>query len=107
RKFSDPIAEKIIPFLPCDVEMGLGGTILCKVTRPGGSVLLHPEQVLAALLSHLKSEVEATNPAISDCVVSVPFFFTDAQRRAVRSAFEIVKLKPLRVVNETTAIALA
>ncbi|GMS88203.1 hypothetical protein PENTCL1PPCAC_10378 [Pristionchus entomophagus] len=110
RKFSDPIAQKFIPFVPCEVVQLPDDEIGCKVSYLDKSEVFTPEQVLAALFTKLKTTIEAGVPEIkkvADCVVSVPFFFTDAQRRAVQSAIETAKLNPLRVVNETTAIALA
>lgn len=44
--------------------------------------------------------------AINDVVISVPCYYTDAQRRAVLDASEIAGLNPLRLINDTTATAL-
>ncbi|KAF8359661.1 hsp-110 [Pristionchus pacificus] len=110
RKFSDPIAQQFIPFVPCEVVQLPGDDIGCKVSYLDKSEVFTPEQVLAALFTKLRTTIEAGVPEIkkvTDCVVSVPYFFTDAQRRAVQSAIETAKLNPLRVVNETTAVALA
>jgi heat shock protein 4 len=43
---------------------------------------------------------------VSDVVISVPAWFTDSQRRAMLDAAEIAGLRPLRLMNDTTAIAL-
>lgn len=110
RKFSDPIAQKFIPFVPCEVVQLPHDEIGCKVSYLDKSETFTPEQVLGALFTKLRTTIEAGVPEIkkvTDCVVSVPYFFTDAQRRAVQSAIETAKLNPLRIVNETTAIALA
>lgn len=40
-------------------------------------------------------------------ILQVPFYFTDVQRRATQAAIQYAGLNPLRLMNETTAIALA
>ena len=68
-----------------------------------------PEQVLGAMLTKLKTTVEAQCKDIkkvSDCVVAVPTHFTDVQRRAVECAIKVAGLNGLRTMNESTAIAL-
>ena len=47
-----------------------------------------------------------TKLPVSDVVISVPAWFTDSQRRAMLDAAEIAGLRPLRLMNDTTAIAL-
>ncbi|GMT18318.1 hypothetical protein PFISCL1PPCAC_9615 [Pristionchus fissidentatus] len=110
RKFSDPVTQKFIPYIPCQVVALPNDEIGCKVTYLDNSETFTPEQILAALLTKLRSTIEAGVPEIkkvTDCVVSVPYFFTDGQRRAVQAAIETAKLNPLRIVNDTTATALA
>ena len=59
-------------------------------------------------LSTLKEITQkATGGAVSDCVISVPGYFTDMQRRALLDAAEIAGLNPLRLMNDTTAAALS
>src|SRR3954451_5768098 len=43
---------------------------------------------------------------VSDCVISVPGWYTDVQRRAILDAADISGLNPLRLINDTTASAL-
>lgn len=110
RKFSDPIAQKFIPFVPCKVVQLPNDDIGLQVTYMGEQQVFTPEQVFAALLTKLRTIVESQLPDIkkvSDCVVSVPAYFTDVQRRAVQAAIQYSGLNALRVLNETTAIALA
>ena len=58
-------------------------------------------------LGHLR-EIAAKEHggAINDVVISVPCYYTDVQRRAVLDASEIAGLNPLRLINDTTAVAL-
>lgn len=50
---------------------------------------------------------KGVNGAITDCVISVPGYFTDSQRRAILDSAHIAGLNPLRLLNDTTATALA
>ncbi|MBN3305586.1 HS74L protein, partial [Amia calva] len=66
------------------------------------------EQVTAMLLTKLKETSEsALKKPVADCVISVPSFFTDAERRSVIDASQISGLNCLRLINDTTAVALA
>ncbi|XP_070402855.1 heat shock 70 kDa protein 4L isoform X2 [Nothobranchius furzeri] len=60
------------------------------------------------LLTKLKETSEsALKKPVVDCVVSVPSFFTNAERRSVLDATQIAGLNCLRLINDTTAVALA
>uniref|UniRef100_A0A8C7F923 Heat shock 70 kDa protein 4-like n=1 Tax=Oncorhynchus kisutch TaxID=8019 RepID=A0A8C7F923_ONCKI len=66
------------------------------------------EQVTAMLLTKMKETAEhALKKPVADCVVSVPCYYTDAERRSVVDAAQIAGLNCLRLMNETTAVALA
>lgn len=70
--------------------------------------VLTPEQVLAVLLLKLKQSAEEfLKSKVHDCVIGVPHFWTDGQRRALLDAARICDLNVLRIMNETTAVALA
>ncbi|CAI5445054.1 unnamed protein product [Caenorhabditis angaria] len=110
RKFSDPIAQKFIPFVPCKVVQLANDEIGLQVNYLDNQTTFTPEQVFAALLTKLRTTVESQLSdvkKVSDCVVGVPAYFTDVQRRAVQAAIQYSGLNALRIVNETTAIALA
>ncbi|CAL2037567.1 unnamed protein product [Caenorhabditis brenneri] len=110
RKFSDPVAQRFIPFIPCKVVQLPNDDIGIQVSYLDEPHTFTPEQVLAALLTKLRTIVESQlNDVrkVSDCVLAVPSYFTDVQRRAVHSAIQYAGLNSLRVINETTAIALA
>ncbi|KFM80356.1 Heat shock protein 4L, partial [Stegodyphus mimosarum] len=60
------------------------------------------------LMTKLKDITEtALASKVTDCVVSVPIFFTDADRRAMLDVCKIAGLNVLRLLNETAAVALA
>lgn len=110
RKFSDPISQKFIPFVPCGAVQLANDDIGFKVSYQGVQEVFTPEQIYAALLTKLRETIESQLSdvkKVTDCVVTVPSFFTDVQRRAAQSAIEYAGLNPLRVMNESSAIALA
>jgi heat shock protein 4 len=64
-------------------------------------------QLVAAYLGKLKDTAQAElKQAVSDVVIAVPGWFTDAQRRALYDAAQIAGLNALRLINDTTAVAL-
>ena len=66
------------------------------------------EQISAAILRRIKENAEeAIDAEIDQAVITVPAYFNDRQRQAVRSAGKIAGLKVLRLLNEPTAAALA
>lgn len=67
-----------------------------------------PQEISALILRHLKQIAERhTGQTISHAVITVPAFFSDAQRQATRDAGEIAGLTVERILNEPTAAALA
>jgi len=62
----------------------------------------------AALFTKLKETAEiALNVKVNDCVISVPSYFTDAERRALLDSAKMSGLNVLKMMNDTTATALA
>lgn len=67
-----------------------------------------PQEVSAMTLQKLKSDAEAyLNETVSKAVITVPAYFTDAQRQATKDAGTIAGLEVLRIINEPTAAALS
>ncbi|MBA3233635.1 MAG: molecular chaperone DnaK [Propionibacteriales bacterium] len=67
-----------------------------------------PQQVSAFILQKLKRDAEAyLGESVTDAVITVPAYFSDAQRQATKEAGEIAGLNVQRIVNEPTAAALA
>ncbi len=67
-----------------------------------------PQQISAFILQKLKRDAESyLGETISDAVITVPAYFSDAQRQATKEAGQIAGLNVLRIINEPTSAALA
>ncbi len=77
-----------------------------KVTIDGKDY--QPQEISAMILQKLKSDAEAyLGEAVTSAVITVPAYFTDAQRQATKDAGKIAGLDVKRIINEPTAAALS
>lgn len=107
RKYNDPQVQSELRFLPYKITSQADGSIGIHVQYLEEEHIFSPEQITAMLFTKLKDISEtALQTAVNDCVVSVPSYFTQAERQALLDAVRIAGLNVLRLFNETTATAL-
>ncbi|AQK66033.1 Heat shock 70 kDa protein 16 [Zea mays] len=86
----------------------VGGGAVVHADHIGRRIALSPTHLLSMLLAYLKQLAEADlgGAPVADCVISVPCYFTQAQRRAYLDAAAIAGLRPLRLMHDLAATAL-
>ncbi|KAM6912637.1 heat shock 70 kDa protein 4L [Xenentodon cancila] len=108
RAFDDTFVQAEQPKLPYSLHKLSNGNTGIKVRYLDEDKVFTVEQISGMLLTKLKETSEsALKKPVVDCVISVPSFFTDAERRSVFDASQIAGLNCLRLINDTTAVALA
>eukprot|EP00057_Strongylocentrotus_purpuratus_P008767 XP_011663241.1 PREDICTED: 97 kDa heat shock protein isoform X1 [Strongylocentrotus purpuratus] len=108
RRFSDPSVQKDAKVVPYKITQLPNGNVGMQVQYLGETETFTPEQIYAMILTKLKSTAEINLcRKVVDCVISVPQYYTDLERRGVIHAAEIAGLNCLRVISDTTAVALA
>ncbi len=89
---------------------------ICSIKRKMGSDYtveidnkrLTPQEISALILQKLKADAEAyLGERVEKAVITVPAYFSDAQRQATKDAGTIAGLEVIRIINEPTAAALA
>jgi len=106
RSFSDPDVQVEQDFVSAPL-VDINGQVGAEVTYLGKKEKFTATQLVSMFLSKVKQTASAElKLPVSDLVMSVPAWFTDAQRRALMDAAEISGLKLLRLMNDTTAAAL-
>lgn len=107
-QFRDARAQKELGMTGCALVEREGGEIGIKVRYLGSESVFTPEQVAGMLFARLrqKAELAVGNP-VGYCVISVPCFTADRERRRILDAAKIGGLPVLRLMNDLTAAALA
>ncbi|KAK6579909.1 hypothetical protein PZA11_007617 [Diplocarpon coronariae] len=106
RSFSDPDVQIEQDFVSAPL-VEINGQVGAEVTYLGKKERFTATQLVSMFLSKVKATASAElKLPVSDMVMSVPAWFTDAQRRALMDAAEISGVKLLRLMNDTTAAAL-
>uniref|UniRef100_A0A8C2F9H0 Heat shock protein 4 like n=1 Tax=Cyprinus carpio TaxID=7962 RepID=A0A8C2F9H0_CYPCA len=108
RAFDDQYVQGEKSKLPYNLHRLDNGSTGIKVRYLNEDKVFTIEQMTAMLLTKLKETSEhALKKPVVDCVISVPSFFTDIERRSLMDATQIAGLNCLRLINDTTAVALA
>lgn len=122
--FEDPLVEEEKEFLSSELVKAANGQVAVRLSPPendaftsneaefprgeDGKIQLSMVQVVAMYFVKLRDIAEAALARkVSDVVISVPVYYTEPQRRAILDAATIANLNVLRLLNETTASALA
>jgi molecular chaperone DnaK len=104
HKFSDEAVQKDIKHSPFKITKGKEGGV--AIALDGKE--MRPEEISAMILKKIKTDVEAkTGDTVTEAVITVPAYFDDAQRQATKDAGKIAGLEVKRIINESTAAALA
>jgi molecular chaperone DnaK len=104
RKWNSKVVQELRNYYSYDIVEGPDGNAAVLL---GGQVYTLP-QVSAMVLAHIKKIAEAfLEKRIDRAVISVPAYYSDAQRQAVREAGRLAGFEVKRIVNEPTAAALA
>lgn len=107
RNFRHPEVQEELRRLPFGTSEGPGGEILVHLQYMGETHTFTPVQIMAMLFVHLKHTAEKNlETPVLDCVIGIPAYFTDFQRRAYLNAAAIAGLRPLRLMHDSTATAL-
>jgi molecular chaperone DnaK len=104
RKWNSKVVQELRNYYSYDIVEGPGGEAAVLL---GGKVHTLPE-ISAMVLAHVKKIAEAfLQKRIDEAIISVPAYYSDAQRLAVRQAGALAGFDVKRIVNEPTAAALA
>lgn len=115
KEWSDIEAQVEIKSMPNSnnfLQLGTQGDqngIGCKVMFNDEELVLSATEIASMILGKLKDTTETWlegSREVKDCVISVPGYFTDAQRNSILSAARIAGLNPLALLNEHMATAL-
>jgi molecular chaperone DnaK len=103
RKFEDAEVQRDLKLMPYKIVKSKDAV---KVAM--GDKEYTPEEVSAMILTKLKTDAEAfLGQPVTEAVITVPAYFSDAQRQATKDAGKIAGLEVKRIINEPTAAALA
>lgn len=117
RRFDDSIVQQDMRDWPFTVKPASNNEPLFAIpsSKHNQETLYRPQQISAFVLAHLKKSVEkflseseqSIDQSVVDAVITVPAYFSDAQRAATKEAGELAGLNVIRVINEPTAAAIA
>jgi len=109
RKYDEPEVQREIARNAFATERLPNGGVGIRIMYNDEEIVLSAEQVMAMMLVKLKEIAALANSGvqIGESVLAVPYWFSESQRRGMLAACEIAQLNCLKVINESTAIALS
>jgi molecular chaperone DnaK len=104
HRFDDKEVQGALKTSPFKIKKGEDGGVLVEMNNEW----FRPEEVSAMILGKIKQDAESKlGETITEAVITVPAYFSDAQRKATKDAGAIAGLDVKRIINEPTAAALA
>src|SRR5512141_868061 len=104
RKFSDPEVQRDLKILPYKIVQAENGDAHIDIR---GKVY-SPAEISSMILTKMKQTAEEyLGEKVTEAVITVPAYFSDAQRQATKDAGRIAGLDVLRIINEPTAASMA
>ncbi|KAI3409822.1 Heat shock 70 kDa protein A [Globodera pallida] len=110
RKFDDPAVQSEMKHWPFKIVQAADGRPEVQVEDRRENKTFFPEEVSSMVLTKMKETAEAfLGQTVKDAVVTVtvPAYFNNSQRQAIKDAGSIAGLNVLRIINEPTAAAIA
>ncbi|TKY71901.1 Heat shock 70 kDa protein [Spatholobus suberectus] len=108
RRFSDQSVQQDMKLWPFNVVPGIRDKPMIAVSYKDEEKLLAAEEISSMVLFKMKEIAEAyLGHAVDNAVITVPAYFSNAQRQATKDAGKIAGLNVLRIINEPTAAAIA
>ncbi|CAF1456360.1 unnamed protein product [Rotaria sordida] len=107
RTFDDPIVQDSMKHWPFKVINDAGKPKI-QVKYKNETKLFTPEEISSMIITKMKKIAEAyLGTKVSDAVITVPASFNNSQRQSTKDAAIIAGLNVLRIINESTAAAIA
>jgi heat shock protein 1/8 len=107
QNFDDPNLQRDMKLLPYKIVNDKGKPKV-KVNYMNEDKLFSAEEISAMILTKMKDIAESyLGQKVTDCVITVPAYFNDAQRQSTKDAGAIAGMNVLRIINEPTAAAIA
>ncbi|KAI9138626.1 heat shock protein 70 family [Paraphysoderma sedebokerense] len=108
RPITDPTLAHEQQFLNVKLVKATNNECGIEIDYLGKPTVFSATQLTAMYLGRIRdTTADAVGIPVSDCVISIPGWFSEAQKRAMIDAAEIAGLNPLRVMNDGTSAALA
>jgi molecular chaperone DnaK len=104
RDIQSPIIDEIQEHFKYNIGEGDGSDVMVQIRKEDYAL----EEIQAMILDHIRNTAQdMLGREITKGVVTVPAYFNDRQRQAIREAGRIAQMEVLRIINEPTAAALA